>query len=306
MNRRILFALITGVILFSAAVIIYRTYFQDSPKRRFHLINLSLPKTGSTSIASIFRNYRSIHEAMHMETVNKVLDWREGKITGEQLDKFLLERDKKAHYPEVDSATFLHFAIDRIVKLFPEAIYLICVRNGDDWIVSIIGNLLQYFGPNGLMSDDGFLPPGVLPEGYLSDERPERIYIGEFALRYAKVFSAKITPKAFRDTAKLRENILPMLDDFARFWGENTLRSLERTPIKSRLVVRTRDLSKSLDRLARFTGQPPDNFDISDSHKNKDRQAPKIRKLIGEENIARAIKPWQEKIDAELRKLSEQ
>lgn len=42
-----------------------------APQRRFHLINASLPKCGSSWLASLFRNYRSAHEFAHEATNTK-------------------------------------------------------------------------------------------------------------------------------------------------------------------------------------------------------------------------------------------
>jgi len=46
----------------------------DQPKR-FRIFTLGLPKTGTTSLATIFENYRSGHEFMFGLTSQAILNW---------------------------------------------------------------------------------------------------------------------------------------------------------------------------------------------------------------------------------------
>ena len=108
----------------------------DLGGRKFHIINLSLSKTGSTSIYGIFSRLNSSHEFMNSETTETLFQWQEGKIDTVKLDKFLLDRDQKNKF-QVDSSTFLHLAQDRLFYLFPQAKFLLCVRDGQSWITSL-------------------------------------------------------------------------------------------------------------------------------------------------------------------------
>ncbi|MEM8618691.1 MAG: hypothetical protein AAGF73_03125 [Actinomycetota bacterium] len=108
--------------------------------RAFHLVNLNLPKSGSTSISQMFPSRRSVHEFDHHRAMEVLLDRLDGAPSGE-LDRYLLERDARAT-PEVDSTTFLHLAADSMPTLFPSARFVIALRPGpadtfDRWPASV-------------------------------------------------------------------------------------------------------------------------------------------------------------------------
>lgn len=251
------------------------------PERSFHIINLSLPKTGTTSIRGIFSRYVSTRgEFMYQESVDKLLDWREGLIDGATLDKFLIERDS-INKPHVDSVTFLFLAHNRVINLFPKAKFLLCVRDGEQWIVSFVNMLFDYFGPN----------------------QKGRNLNQSWVERYGKVMAPGFTREAFSDLERLKERVGPLLPDLAAFWGQTTLQTLRRlkqVPEDRRLILRTKDLSYSLDKLAKFAGVPIDSLDMKKTHLYKGKKPSQIRKLLGAENTAKAVKPWQEQIDAML------
>lgn len=252
----------------------------NSRERPFHIINLSLPKTGTGSIAGLFDRHKSADEFMYIEAVEKILDWREGLIDGATLDRFLLERDAAKKF-QVDSASFLALADDRVIPLFPKAKFLLSVRDGEEWIVSFTGMMVDFYGPN---------------------QRGKKLS-KSWATRYGKAMAPGFTLEAFSDPARLGERVGPLLQDLASFWGRTTLETLQRlrqVPKDRRLVLHTKDLSHSLDRLAEFAGVPVESLNGEKTHRNKGKNLSQIRESLGREAIAEAVKPWQEKIDALL------
>jgi hypothetical protein len=275
-----------GLLAFGLFLLVFDVFAQNpsnpSPNipRRFHIINLSLPKTGTASMAGIFSGYRAGEEFQHKEAVDHILDWRQGLIDGPALDAFLLARDKASQL-EFDSTSFLGMASERVIPLFPNDKFVLCVRDGRDWIVSFVGMLLEYYGPN-----------------------PKKAPVSrEWSTRYGKTMAPAFDLGAFADPARVGERVRSWLPDFAAFWGRTTLDNLKRMkelPKGRRLVLKTQDISQSLEKIAAFAGVPAASLKAEKSHRNKGAEVATIRDALGVEAVAAAVKPWQEKVDAAL------
>src|SRR5262245_15206735 len=90
-------------------------------RRRIHLINVSLPKTGSTSIVGLFaRNFRASHEFLLEEATAAIRAYRDGLLDESALRRVLRDRDAAGGL-EIDSATFNHAYARILVTEFPDA-----------------------------------------------------------------------------------------------------------------------------------------------------------------------------------------
>lgn len=289
MNRTKKRAIWAGCVLASAVLIVTAVIYNPfgsslrSP-RRFHIINLSLSRTGTRSIAGLFDRFRSEHEYMLMETNRHIHAWRAKRITDDEMDEFLLERDRRSQL-EVDSTSVLHQAQDRLFPLFPDAKYLLVVRNGADWLVSVID--MSNSIAETCAEHDTFLN---MPCGEL--------------VRYLPV-----KPEAFRDLNQLGKHVDPMLPVLATFWGHSTLKTLDNLrnlPPDRVLIIRTENIDYSLDKLAAFAGVEKSELNFEKHHLNPDRKRHDFANLIGKEKIAEAFVPWQAKVDSRMRELGVQ
>lgn len=104
------------------------------------LINLSLPKTGSTSLAGAFPPGLSTHEGFHEHTVVSILNYLERKSTQADLLHFLRRRQKLLGTP-ADIATFLHWIPVELLELWPNAKFLHVFRHPCQWACSYLGML---------------------------------------------------------------------------------------------------------------------------------------------------------------------
>ena len=73
----------------------------------FQAFCVGLPKTGTTSMARIFKRYRSGHEVWFAETVTRVMKYRKGLLHRDALERFILRRIRENGL-EMDSASFNH------------------------------------------------------------------------------------------------------------------------------------------------------------------------------------------------------
>lgn len=242
--------------------------------RAFHIINLSLPKTGSASLARIFGKYRSFHELAHVESVDFLLDRLAGSRSDQELDAYLLARDAAVR-PEFDSATFLHLAVDRLPRIFPEARFIIAIRPCDDWAASFLGMMLEAFGPGGW--------GGALPAGWVD--------------RYAGHVSQTLAGLDLKSRFAVAASGRSLAAELAEYWGRRTLDTLAAAQSERTLVLDTSALRGSTGSLERFAGVPADSL-RSGVHANRGRAAGDARRLLGEAALAEASAKWDPLVEA--------
>lgn len=209
-------------------------------ERRFRIYNVGVAKTGTTSIAGIFGRYRSAHEFMFSESVRKISAWTQGSLSTEELREFVLMRDRRGGL-ELDSASFNHHFIPILVEEFPDSKFVFSIRDCFSWLDSIVS-----MG----VSAGSEVPAWMEEYGrFLASDRVERGSIAEpFDLLRA----------------------LPhLVDGLFRYWSEMNSAVLELLPPGRSLIVRTHELSQSLDRLALFAGVPRDTLTAAAAHRNK-------------------------------------
>ncbi len=250
--------------------------------RRFHIINLSLPRTGSTSLAAMFQNYRSKHEFMQRELVNTISYYFNGKISENELDAFLILRDKKGSL-EVDASTSLQFVAERVVSLFPDAKFIFIVRDGASWILSSLA-MLRWLGRTGKEEDPAYV---------------------DWIERYGKLFISSFKFPLFATDVYLRNHSKHIISGLADFWGKQTLNVLELLrglPEDRRLVLQLKDLDYSIQRLAQFAGVDPGTLVKAHLNRARTHDKEQIKRLVGGKKVLEAAaKDYQRKINMVLK-----
>ncbi|GAB4445847.1 MAG: hypothetical protein OHK0011_27470 [Turneriella sp.] len=248
-------------------------------QKDFLLINLSMPRSATTSLAGIFGNYRSHHEYMISETIHHLLDFREKKITKEKAQTFLRERVRQAKM-QVDSASFFFLAPDLVMDTFPEAYFFFTFRSCESWIVSMI--------------DNSVFAHKMIREGKHTVDI-------SFLDRYSEYFIKNHSHAHFADLALLSANADHIVANLARVWGDSTLRvliALERVAPERRLVMRLSEFNRFLPRMAQLVKVPPDTLISENMHLNPDRDSRFYFRLLGPERLERFCAPQQEKVES--------
>jgi len=118
-----------------------RSFIKDYapwPRRRFRAFGIGAMKTGTTTIADMLDDrYRVRHEAETNATVRLVLAWESGAISRDALLRRLRWRDRRLRLDLESSHLLGHFAAE-LAELFPDAKYLVTVREPWSWLVSRI------------------------------------------------------------------------------------------------------------------------------------------------------------------------
>jgi hypothetical protein len=201
--------------------------------RRFHVLTVGLPRTGSTSLYTLFTNFRAGNEFMERETIAQVVRRHQGALTQPALEQYLRRRHVEGDL-EMDAASFHHLYLEFLVREHPDARFIMTIRSPYDWANSYIKMIMGWHQRFTAAAEP--LPDWMEDYGVM--------LFGDFS--WAWVASP----------ATVAERAEPLADAFIRHWAEANRRTLSLLPPGRSLIVRTEELSQSCARLADFAGVP--------------------------------------------------
>lgn len=212
------------------------------PWLRFQAYVLGLPKTGSTSLTTLFGNYRAAHEWRMGELVSAGLRYRNGQTDS---DQFWFEVTPRLSQPalEMDSATCHHLYAEELVHRFDHAVFIHSVRDVGGWITSLLDMALRYRLGRARVGHD-----------YTSTELD---YIQE------------MTDGQYDHTAPLDEDDAACIVPLMRYWAEHMHRMARELPADRSLTVRTSALSDQVPQIAELCGIPVETLRKDLAHTNQ-------------------------------------
>jgi hypothetical protein len=204
-------------------------------RRRFQAYCVSLPKSGTKSMAGIFKkHYRAAHEKEHELVIGAILASADGSMGDAELRRLIKERDRRL-WLELDSSTLNYFLLDVFLREFPGARFMLTIRDPHSWLDSIINHKMGR-GLAGIWTD--FTRYSFRPQDFT----------------HARAESA------------LAERGLFTLDCYFSCWARHIETVLERVPEHRLLVVRTDEIDSSLSAFADFLSIPSETLDPSKAH----------------------------------------
>jgi hypothetical protein len=209
--------------------------------RRFRVYNVGIAKTGTQSVASIFANYRSLHEYLFADTVDAIGRRASGEMSDAQFRDFIQWRDGVARL-DVDSSSFNSFYVDILAQQFADAKFVFFMRDCWSWLDSML-NMVVHFGP-------------VMPEWMVEHCRT---ILGPAC-------SSNLLPE-------LAGRMPELVRDGLSYWSRANQFVLDCLPEQRSLVLHTSQLSSSLPCLAAFVGVPLDSLrdDLAHVHRAQHR-----------------------------------
>jgi len=176
------------------------------------LINLSLPKCGSSSINDYCKNMNSRHEAWHSGVTETYLKVLNNNYPKETFLKYLLFRQIALEL-DIDAATFHHFYAEDIINLFPDSSYIYIYRDPLSWILSML-NMWAYF------NDYHFL---VLQYGNEREKIKNKKWIN-WINSYAKIYSKSLNTFKVKNYSNQCQDLgLEFLtNDLLDFWSKTS------------------------------------------------------------------------------------
>lgn len=204
----------------------------ETELRQFRVYNVGLAKTGTTSVASIFNHYRTQHEFLLRDTGQMVKDFMGANMTEDEFRHFLRARDSVEHL-DMDS-TFCHgYYLDLLVEEFPVSQFIFTVRDCYSWVDSVINMMATHHYITHLDLIFG------LPSYLLGNEEA------------------------------LRQDFDQYIDILLVHWASFNTKLLETLPKDQTLMLRTYEISSSLDKIASFVGIPAETLDHNRVHEFK-------------------------------------
>ena len=208
-------------------------YNPSRRERSFHLVNLGLPRTGTTSIAAMFSGWRSAHEFWITPFSQAAYEQRAGRQSGAGVMQVLRAREAAGRL-EVDSASFLHLAVEQVVELYPSSAYVLTWRPFESWLDSFLDLLLRQ---------------ARAPKAARWLPRVQQL---------ASIMLGKFDARSF-DSAQALLPVVPQLATNAlHFWVQSMTRTLDALPQRA-LVLPVSQLSQAGPALARLVGVPSDS-----------------------------------------------
>jgi len=225
------------------AVYVRRPFFEWSKRlaysvlspRRIHVYCIGTPKTGTHSMAGMFeRQYRAAHEPDKLMQMQALIE-TPGGMTPSEKALMVKSRDIR-RWLEVNSSALNYYFLDAILEQLPHVKFIVTIREPFAWLDSATNHYLA----RGFSQVDSRFPAWAYqPEKFQHHPEAERI---------------------------LAENGLFPLDCFLTVWARFYDDLLTKIPSERLLVVRTHEISQSLQRVAEYLQIPVDSLDSSRSH----------------------------------------
>lgn len=235
----------------------YTPIFHLFPKiypRKFQAYCIGAPRTGTNSIAGLFSDhYRAHHEPEPDLLLRKILSCEHKEIHKVEFTEFIKHRDRRL-WLELESNHLLHFAVDILVEEFPDAKFILTIRDCHSWLESIISHQINF--------------PKV---GFWQDAR-------EILFNRGGSIDAK--------EQLLVDNQTYSIDGYLTFWREHIRKMLDSIPAERLLVVRTHEISDNVAKIAAFLNIPAENLNLSKSHEGRSPQIIQLLSKIDQKYLA--------------------
>ena len=194
--------------------------------RRMRLYCVGTAKSGTHSICSIFsKNVAARHEPRMSELVDRYFAWQDRRISDGELREWIHKRDRRLAL-EVDSSWFNVLILDFLADEFPDARFLLTIRDCYAWLNSEFKRILN--NPS---------------------QDPRRIKTRKFL--YDREGAVHAPEEQILKTAGLYT-----VDGYLSRWTAHNEKVLATIPEKRLMVVRTNHIKKCALEIADFAGLP--------------------------------------------------
>ena len=212
-----------------------------SPQSQITVI--SLPRCGTSSIASIFQDFGSINEADEKNAVSLYSQYALNLFPLIDLNKYLANRYRNDSL-WIDCSSFNFLVILELISGFPDMKYIALYRELSPWLNSFLKMLLYYF-----KHYDHQLPA----------------WMSNYGSFYSPHFSSQRFLNIFNNIVGDAE--FAMLSDFCQVWLDTNLRIRSSLPRDRTFFLDTKAISFSLPSIEFFFGLKPASLSSS-SHVN--------------------------------------
>jgi hypothetical protein len=202
--------------------------------RRFQGFGVGTGKSGTHSLAGIFqRHYWTAHEPDWL-TVEMILAMARGSVSEPEIIDYVKRRDKHL-WLEFESSNLTYFFIDYLVQLFPQARFILTLRDCYSWLESLFNQQLTHSVPAKWRQ-----------------------------LRHLRFGSDRF--KHAPEEKILTDRGLYPLEAYLAYWAAHNHKILATVPQEQLLVIRTGEINQEIPRIAQFFNIPTERLDASSAH----------------------------------------
>jgi hypothetical protein len=227
--------------------------------RRVQLYGVGIAKSGTHSLAAMFsHNVRANHEPQAAELVDKIIGRRNGDLSEDKFLGWLRERDHKLAL-EVDSSALNFQLIDVLLREFPNARFVLTVRDAYSWVNSIMNEFFR----------------GPIAAHW---KRMRQVsYPDKDKVAYAP------------EENVLKENGLFPLETYFLRWATRNTEVIAKIPSERLFIVRTDQIRKKAFELAGFAGLPHYAIRLERTHEYKNPAKKDIIRQIDRDFLERKV-----------------
>jgi len=247
--------------------------------RRAQVYCVGTAKSGTHSIYSMFsKNVRAGHEKETLEFVDVFFRWQEGHISEREFRDWIVARDRDWAL-EMDSSWLNILILDFLVQDFPEARFVLTIRDCYSWLNSEFKRVL--FTPS---------------------QKPQRIKIRKFLYDPENKIHAP-------EEQVLKEAGLYTLDCYLSRWAAHNEKVLTTIPQEKLLVVRTEHIRDRAFEIADFSGLPRYAVRLQRTHEYRNPVRREIIKEIDlnflEKKVEQHCRPLMSRFFPEIKSLAD-
>jgi hypothetical protein len=203
---------------------------------------------------------RSAHEPESEELLPLVEPARSGKLTRREMRSFFRARHRRLQL-DFESSHLLGSFVPHLVDTFPEASFVLLVRDCRSWIDSMINDQIN------IRAWDGY-------------ERWVTVF-DQYLIRVGRHFPPQ--------EQLLRDLDLYPLSHYVRYWRDEVKSIMDTVPSSRLLVLRTEELPAKVGTIARFVGVSPTAVAVHRSHSYRSRRKHNVLDAIDADHVRRTI-----------------
>jgi hypothetical protein len=227
--------------------------------RRGRLYCVGTGKSGTHSITSMFsQRVRARHEPEAVPLMETFMAWKNGRIDEAQFTRWLHARDRRMAL-EVDSSTLNRDILDLLIREFPEARFVLTIRDCYSWCNSHINHAMRFRQKTHPLWRE-------IPKwrtGVAFEHAPEE--------------------------GLLKEQGLASLDFYFCTWTWHNSGVIGQVPPARLLVVRTDEIGKRAFEIAEFAGLPRRVVRVDRTHEFRNAAKQNILAQIDPHFVERAV-----------------
>ncbi len=218
---------------------------------------IGLPRSGTHSLANIFKSaFNSIHEPFVNTNLSYIIKIWEKKLDDKSIIRFIKKRDYWLDL-DVEASHYLYILAPYLYKLFPDAKFILTVREPLSWIKSEMRMNLK------------------IPGG-----------------QWGKYQNIKYSTFSQGDSIIASNEFLFPLPCYLRYYNHHIKFVMDNIPRDNLLIIDTFNIPSSLDQISSFVGLPPNSIKQGSSHRGVykgNHEIDAIMKNITDEEIIKNI-----------------